>query len=315
MKGKVLGLFYRYKTVGGVDYVSDFLIAPRDRATPLNNYPGNSGTLWFEDDESAPRNANGAQIRAYATSQISDDYPKLQKVMEANADNIGLEDNLLNNLKPYKHGDFSPLADVADLVWRFTRKADENNHFADMDKPGKDGKTLLELCAASSKNIDPNIWNHYYEGIGEERRGALPFRVWHSIYETTMIGRHGADLLKMIPRAEIKPVLEITPNKTPTGRDAAVAVVALMQRTVDRLPPLTIVNLFDSNMGRGQIETMWNKLKDPTAACMQDGAKTLARIWEAAWRAGNGEHWSEAGKFTEGQFEALYPCHPIPSKT
>jgi hypothetical protein len=98
----------------------------------------------------------------------------------------------------------------------------------------------------------------------------------------------------------------ITPNKPPTGRDAAVAVVALMQHTVDRLPPLTIVNLFDTNIGRGQIETMWNKLADPTAACMQDGAKTLARIWEAAWRAGSGEHWPAAGKFTEGQFAALY---------
>ncbi len=40
MKGKILGLFYRYKTVGGLEYVSDFVIGPRDGDTPLNNYPG-----------------------------------------------------------------------------------------------------------------------------------------------------------------------------------------------------------------------------------------------------------------------------------
>src|SRR5262249_29158612 len=171
----------------------------------------------------------------------------------------------------------------------------------------RNGKTLLELCAASSKNIDPKVWNDYYAGVGEERRGALPFRVWqifdemvdfaahdqmiefvcaagivahyigdacqplhisqyhhgrnpadtahakvHSVYETTMIGRHGRDLIQMIPKATTNDVPEIVPNGRPTGRDAAQAVVALMRRTVDRLAPLTIVNLFDHNMGRGQ---------------------------------------------------------------
>ena len=62
MKGKILGLFYRYKTVGGMEYVTDFVIGPRDVATPLNNYPGDSGTLWFEDDAAAPTNGHGARI-------------------------------------------------------------------------------------------------------------------------------------------------------------------------------------------------------------------------------------------------------------
>ena len=278
-----------------------------------------------------------------------------------NSDNIGLDDKLLVKLKPYKRGTFSPLADVADLVWRNTRKSDENNHFADMDKPGKDGKTLLQLCAESAHNIDPGVWNQYYAGIGENRRGALPFRVWqifdamvdyakqnkklefvcaagivahyvgdacqplhisqyhhgrdlndpkqtkvHSVYETTMIGRHGADLIKMIPAARTDAVAEIVPAGMPTGRNAAEAVVALMQRTVNRLPPLTIVDLFDAHMGRGQVDVMWAQLKDKTAACMQDGAKTLARIWEAAWRAGEGEDTAQGGKFNQGDLRKLY---------
>jgi hypothetical protein len=282
-------------------------------------------------------------------------------MMEANAGNIGLDDKLLQNLKPHKKGTFSPLADVADLVWRFTRHTDESNHFADMDKPGKDGKTLLQLYAESDKNVDPKVWNDYYQGIDEDRRGALPFRVWqifddmvefaaannklefvcaagivahyvgdacqplhvsqfhhgldlndkahakvHSVYETTMVGRHGKDLIKMIPDARTADVAEIAPGGTPTGRDAAVAVVALMQRTVNRLPPMTIVNLFNDHMGRGQVEMMWAKLKDATAACMQDGAKTLARVWEAAWRAGAGEDRAQGGKFNPDDLRKLY---------
>ena len=79
-----------------------------------------------------------------------------------------------------------------------------------------------------------------------------------------------------------------------------------MQRTVKRLPPLTIVDLFDANMGRGQVDVLWAKLKDLTAACMQDGAKTLARVWEAAWRAGGGEDQAQGGKFDQGDLRRLY---------
>jgi len=424
MKGRIFGLFYRYKTVGGIEYVSDLVIGPRDVKTPLNNYPGDSGTIWFEDDHDpdVQRNENGARILrpvalewggqellapngkvpvqlalgiclstlcreldvelisdwnaghteywgewghvkigTYATSQIDAKFPKLAAMMQDNADNIGLDDKLLVNFKPSKRGGFSPLADVADLVWRFTRHDDESNHFADMDKPGADGRTLLQMCAESASNIDPNVWNDYYVGIREDRRGALPFRVWqifddmvefagngqmleflcaagivahyigdacqplhisqfhhghdaadkahakvHSVYETTMIGRHGRDLIDMIPKAVAGDVAEILPGGKPTGRHAAQAVVELMQRTVKRLPPLTIVDLFNQNMGRGQVDTMWAKLKAPTATCMQDGAKTLARVWEAAWRSGAGESAARAGKFKQDDLRKLY---------
>ncbi len=44
LSGKVKALFYRYKSVGGFDYVTDFLIAPSgfDHQTQ----PGDSGTVW-----------------------------------------------------------------------------------------------------------------------------------------------------------------------------------------------------------------------------------------------------------------------------
>ncbi len=51
--GEVQALFYRYRSIGGFDYIADLLIGPRDERTPLNTLPGDSGTLWFFD-ESAP---------------------------------------------------------------------------------------------------------------------------------------------------------------------------------------------------------------------------------------------------------------------
>jgi len=423
MTGRILGLFYRYKTVGGVEYVSDFVIGRRPGSETMNNVPGNSGTLWFEDAKDPPRNASGAailrpvamewggqqlvashggtplqlalgiclsticreldveviadwntghteywgawghvKIGAYAAGLIDATLPNLKKTLEANADNIGVDDAILKTVqKPSIVDGFSPLADVADLVWRNTRPNDESNHFADMDKPDSSGETLLQKCAADMKSVDPVVWNAYYEDIGERRRGALPFRVWqifdemvdfakagkvtefvcaaglvahyvgdacqplhisqyhhgqdpsdkkhgqvHSVYETAMVGRHGTELIDWIPKARIPAVAALKPAGAATGRNAAQAVVELMMRTVKRLPPLKIVEVFESHMGRGQDAAMWAELGKDTAACMQDGARTLARIWEAAWQAGQGERNTAAETLSHDALIALY---------
>lgn len=52
--GKIEGLFYRYKSIGGFDYISDLLIGPLDEKTPLSTLPGDSGTLWFYDPQLFP---------------------------------------------------------------------------------------------------------------------------------------------------------------------------------------------------------------------------------------------------------------------
>lgn len=52
LRGTVKGLFYRYKSVGGFDYVADVLIAPQ--AGEQQTQPGDSGTVWhlvLKDDE------------------------------------------------------------------------------------------------------------------------------------------------------------------------------------------------------------------------------------------------------------------------
>jgi len=51
LAGRIKGLFYRYKSVGGFEYVSDVLIGPRDETTPLRTEPGDSGTLWMLESD------------------------------------------------------------------------------------------------------------------------------------------------------------------------------------------------------------------------------------------------------------------------
>jgi hypothetical protein len=237
IRGAVQGLFYRYKSVGGFEYVADFLVGPR-KDEPFSVNPGDSGTvllldtgdeeaglmpisvLWgghvFVDQAGKSRLPFALAtclstvcnllevdlVRDWRIGQV--DYwgemghytvgakscgimsePGLKKLMEANVDRVGFDDAGLASPEKYQinkaHYKFVPLADVADNVWRNTRPADENNHFADMDKPAGPGpykgKTLLQL-SESEKNVSVEVWGEYYESINETRPGALPFRVW-----------------------------------------------------------------------------------------------------------------------------------------
>lgn len=78
------------------------------------------------------------------------------------------------------------------------------------------------------------------------------------------------------------------PLFTGGGRAAAKAVVDLMRRTVKRLPPRSIVDFYNTHYGRGRSQGLWDEFGKPTAACILDGATTLARIWESAWIEGRG---------------------------
>src|SRR5262249_20298383 len=54
MRGEICALFYRFKSVGGFDYVADILIGPTGNR-PLGTHPGDSGTLWLIDEKTNPR--------------------------------------------------------------------------------------------------------------------------------------------------------------------------------------------------------------------------------------------------------------------
>jgi hypothetical protein len=53
VEGEIQGLFPRYKSIAGVDYVADLLIGPRHEAL-FRVQPGDSGALWVYDPETPP---------------------------------------------------------------------------------------------------------------------------------------------------------------------------------------------------------------------------------------------------------------------
>ncbi|HEY6186074.1 MAG TPA: hypothetical protein VIW80_00240 [Pyrinomonadaceae bacterium] len=56
LSGRIAALFYRYKSVGGFEYVADFLIGSRDEK-PLLTRPGDSGTIWVMETNDARQNS------------------------------------------------------------------------------------------------------------------------------------------------------------------------------------------------------------------------------------------------------------------
>jgi hypothetical protein len=249
MTGEIQALFYRYRAIGGFDYIADMLIGGRGK-NPINTRPGDSGTMWFFDPEisSTEAKANGSvgararrfrpvalqwgghrvmgaeheaelqfalatcvsticrtldveiirdwnigmteywgQVGHYkigftACGLLSD--AKLQTLFGNNRDRIGIADAGIENgdIGNIVEDRFVPLANVPDDVWKQTRERpkDNANHFADMDEEGKGdfaGTTLIQLSSDPAK-VDATVWNAFYDSIGVNKRGALPFRVW-----------------------------------------------------------------------------------------------------------------------------------------
>ncbi|MFI5103345.1 MAG: hypothetical protein ACHP79_00350, partial [Terriglobales bacterium] len=115
--------------------------------------------------------------------------PQLKKLMQANQNSITFPVAQITdkNMKGLSTRPFVPLADVPDMVWKvgpFKRggmsSPEHGNHFADMDKPDSNGKTLLQLCQKSTSNIDPDVWMKYYTDpkVKDQSKGLLPFRCW-----------------------------------------------------------------------------------------------------------------------------------------
>jgi hypothetical protein len=74
MLGEIQGLFYRYKTGGGFEYVSDLFIGPRAAAKSVSGkrlpppkfatHPGDSGTLWMLEPTNDPKHSKADPVKA-----------------------------------------------------------------------------------------------------------------------------------------------------------------------------------------------------------------------------------------------------------
>jgi len=257
LRGSIEGLLYRYRSIGGHDYLADLLIGPRAGEALVDTHPGDSGTLWvFDEEVAAPvvapedsakaerdkrarapecrplalqwgghsfRSPDGPDSRFVLATSLSNvcrlldvdlvrDWniehsqywgkvghykiaysacfltksSKLRKLLEANAENIAVSDEDIENgdMPKAGKGTFVALADVPDLVWRSSRGLDKANHFADMDEEAPSGpfkgKSLMSMWNTAA-NRTPQVWTQFYDNMDpppkDQHRGALPFRV------------------------------------------------------------------------------------------------------------------------------------------
>jgi len=252
MVGEIKALFYRYKSIGGRDYVADFVITSSATAkTPLVVQPGDSGSLWCLDsilepgklspvglewggqrvssgspagqflqlslatsiavtlrelsldivhDPSAERTQYWGPVGHFKIGQqacflVSDS--KLQFFFTTNVNNLSYGSDAQLKLATHLQAGagFVPLSDVPDVVWKtnvnrskaeVARPMENWNHYADIDLPGADGKTLLDNYLADPNTLNFSNWMAFYhdsplpsaQTSKTKAYGALPFRVW-----------------------------------------------------------------------------------------------------------------------------------------
>jgi hypothetical protein len=245
----VAGLFYRSRSRGGYDDVSDFLIAPLSGSP--GSHPGDSGTVWHlaKGEAAAPRPlalqwggqrfGSGAEsglnfalasslttvLRLLDVELVTDHNThaqpfwgktghysiaslacgavtreRLATLMQANVDRVSFgEDDLsakeINTVTTAakRAGAFVPLADAPDLIWKNPPsvipggrdhggdRPEHPTHYADIDEPDAESKTLRELCMANTDRVDVAFWQEHFTALGHTKqgeRGLLPFRVW-----------------------------------------------------------------------------------------------------------------------------------------
>ena len=87
IEGEIQALFYRYRSVGGVDFVADALIGPPNPTASVCTQPGDSGTIWFIDPPS-DEGKRRADIRRRAEEEaagLEERFGKKQKRSEKKA--------------------------------------------------------------------------------------------------------------------------------------------------------------------------------------------------------------------------------------
>ena len=227
MRGELKALFYRYKSIGGRDYVADFVIGSQHNAKePLMTQPGDSGALWcldsiLESGTLAPmamewggqRISSGGATGQYMQLSLATSIAvtlrelSLDIIQDPTAErtqywgpvghfkigqqacfliaNKNLKQFFINNINIVSFSDdatlqtatglqakagFVPLSDVPDVVWKTNinrgkpevARAMENwNHYADIDLPGADGKTLLQMFEADENTLDWQQWTDF----------------------------------------------------------------------------------------------------------------------------------------------------------
>jgi hypothetical protein len=115
----------------------------------------------------------------------------------------------------------------------------------------------------------------------------------HSGYEDEMIayGYTEANLAAKL-KSRINELKKEAMPTIATGYDAAKAVIVLIRATQEEIMPRAIVNKWVKLQGESRKDkaaAMWEEFGNDTITCMARGTRYLARIWQSAWDAGDGD--------------------------
>lgn len=108
----------------------------------------------------------------------------------------------------------------------------------------------------------------------------------HSVYETNMLDRKMPEFINGV---NTKLQADHQYNNYSSGKEAAIAVIHLMEKISALLPPEEIISCYNETGGRGRIDNMWKELGTRTIECVSEGCINLALFWESAWAEGNGD--------------------------
>lgn len=141
-----------------------------------------------------------------------------------------------------------------------------------------------ETVAVTKKGVTSDVIQPVAKGV-------------HSAYEDGLVNLHAIDIHQDLHHA-LDGKTHGLPLNTQSGFGAAKAVVHLMSQTFNVIEPAEIVKAFVPirKMKPKQVaDKLWNKFGPDTEKVLAKGAKTLAMLWDSAWKEGGGDA-SLAGK-------------------
>ncbi len=166
-------------------------------------------------------------------------------------------------------------------VWQF---------YDAMEDFARDGKPDQFLCAAGllahyvGDACQPLHGSIFADGFPDKSGAGI-----HSTYETKMVDRHALELVEGI-KAKLHTQGPVLPP-IKSGKDAAAATIALMNRSAKNIPPKNLVEAFIAEGEKTTVavqDALWDQFGAKTITLMIDGARVLGRIWAGAWSKGQG---------------------------
>lgn len=216
LTGRIAALFYRYKSVGGFDYMADFLIGGRENA-PLPTLPGDSGAVWVVDSNDNEYDRNqpiavqwGGTVLGTSDRQSTFALASNLSTIcrELNVDlyrgpnvaafeywgpighakiaefaSLLVEDANLATLLKKNFSNLGTLANFPDTLFKTLRPNERENHYADVDLAQPGIRSLVQQTP-NIGSISLQVWRTYYDKINanpatadQVNLGLLPFRV------------------------------------------------------------------------------------------------------------------------------------------